>query len=129
MAGSRKDMVYTANDGKRYAVNIDESNGEAADFDDYGILDLVAGVPLPYLPRGFKMRSGTVSRNGTNRKIWIGKPDSALILGTAFSILLPQYEAGAFAVSVAWDLISLAGEVLGRRPRTEDTGLLDGDAS
>ena len=129
MAGSRKSMVYKSDNGQNYAVQVDESNGEAANFDDYSLLYEIAGVPLPPIPKGMVMRYANVSRDGTTRKIHVGKPDSPLMLGAVVSILLSFFGAGAFAESVTWMVSSVIGEKSPPRPRTSDTGILDGDPS
>lgn len=127
MSGSQKYQVYRSDNGKDYAVKIDESNGEVANFEDYSLLYEIAGVPLAPLPKGMVMRYANVSRDGTNRKIHVGKPDSPLMLGAVISILLSFFGAGAFAESVTWIVSSVVGEKSPPRPKTADTGILDGD--
>ena len=117
MAGSKKSMVYKSDNGNNYAVTVDESNGE------------VAGVPLPTMPKGMVMRYANVHRDGSNRRIWVGKPDSPIMLGSVVSLLLSFFGAGTFAESVAWVVSSVIGEKSPTRPKTADTGILDGDAS
>ena len=129
MSGSKKYMVYRSDNGNNYAVNVDESNGEVASFDDYSLIYEVAGVPLPTMPKGMVMRYANVSRDGANRKIWVGKPDSPIMLGSVVSLLLSFFGAGAFAESVAWIVSSVIGEKSPARPKTADTGILDGDPS
>ena len=129
MSGSQKYQVYKSDNGNNYAVKIDESNGEVANFDDYSLLYEIAGVPLSPLPKGMVMRYANVSRDGTTRKIHVGKPDSPLMLGAVISILLSFFGAGAFAESVTWVVSSVIGEKSPPRPKTADSGILDGDAS
>ena len=129
MAGSKKSMVYKSDNGNNYAVTVDESNGEVASFDDYSLIYEVAGVPLPTMPKGMVMRYANVSRDGANRRIWVGKPDSPIMLGSVVSLLLSFFGAGTFAESVAWIVSSVIGEKSPTRPKTADTGILDGDAS
>lgn len=50
---SKKDMVYTTDDGTEYIVNVTENIGEAFGFDDVETADV--GV-VPQLPRGWIMR-------------------------------------------------------------------------
>lgn len=128
MAGSKKYMVYKADNNANYAVQIDESNGEVADFEDYSPLFQIGGTDLPLLPRGMTMRYANVTREGTSRKIWVGKPNSPIVLGSVVSILLSFFGVGSFAQSVAWAVSSIVSEKLAPRPRTDDTGILDGDA-
>lgn len=129
MAGSQKYAVYRSDNGNDYAVKIDESNSEVSDFDDYSLLYEIAGVPLPPLPKGMVMRYANLSRDGIPRKVWVGKPDSPIMLGAVVSILLSFFGAGAFAESVTWVINSVIGEKSPPRPKTADTGILDGDAS
>ena len=129
MSGSQKYQVYRSDNGNDYAVKIDESNGEVANFDDYSLLYEIAGVPLPPLPKGMVMRYANVSRDGTTRKIHVGKPNSPLMLGAVISILLSFFGAGAFAESVTWVVSSVIGEKSPPRPKTADSGILDGDPS
>jgi hypothetical protein len=125
MAGSKKWMVYQADDLAKYAVQIDESNGEVADFDDYTALD-----NLPLLPSNTTMRYVNCKRDGANRKIWVGKPTSGLVTGSVVSLLLSSFGVGDFAISVAWAVFSYVSQAIsGRRPQAGDTGILDGDAS
>ena len=127
MAGSQKTMVYLSDNGNRYAVKVDESNGEVSSFDDYTLLDIVAGVPLPPMPKGMQMRYANLLRDGTNRKIWVGKPTSPIMLGTVVSLLLSFFGAGSFAESVVWLISSVVGEKSAPRPNPSDTGIIDGD--
>lgn len=124
MAGSLKDFVYTTADGRNFAVNMDESNGEAVGNADMttaqdGTLDR---LPRNITPRYAIYRSldGKVSRRVT------------ICSNTATIATLPV----SFDVSsidgnpaVAVILTSLNGEVARRIPTGRDTGLLDGDAS
>jgi len=132
MAGSRKWMAYESDGGQKYAVNIDESNGEAANFEDYGILFTIAGITLPVLPKGFQMRyanAQTSANEGGSRKIWIGTLTSDLIIGVVSTILLPYFSGTTLGAAVAYSISSIVGEKSGARPKTADTGILDGDAS
>lgn len=130
MAGSKKWMVYETDQGQKYAVNIDESNGEVADFDDYSIFNEIAGVPLPVLPKGFTMRyANTQNADGINRKIWVGKPASDIMSGVVGAILLSVFTGGGLASSIGFFINSVVGERSGARPSIADTGILDGDAS
>ena len=129
MAGSKKYMVYKSDNGQNYATKIDESNGEVTNFDDYSLLYEIAGVPLPPLPKGMVMRYANLSKDGATRKVWVGKPDSPIMLGTVVSLLLSFFGAGAFAESVTWVISSVIGEKSPPRPQITDTGMLDGDAS
>lgn len=115
MAGSLKDMIYTADNGDQFFTRIDESNGELAGFADV----TVAGVPGIELPRGLKMRYiNLVNVAGTRRlRIPVGTPDNDLFTGVASVIGI---DGENFVVS------SSRGEKR-RRARNIDTGLTDGD--
>ena len=131
MSGSRKWMKYVTDSGATYAVNIDESNGEAGDFDDITLLDSIAGVIPPTLPKGFKMRRANLQTGENKRTIPVGKPDSGILLGTVASILLPIFESGGlFGQAVSFAVRSVIGETSSiTRATYQDTGLTDGDES
>lgn len=113
MSGSIKWMLYTSDAGTEYAVQVDESNGEAGGFDDY------TGAGEPVLPRGFKMRYvNAISATGIARKFYIGKPDNVL-LTTGGTITVD---------TVAYEVSSKRGEQF-RLPRAADSGQTDGDAT
>lgn len=130
MAGSKKWMKYTADDGIQYGVVIDESNGEAAGFEDYA--DPAQGQPqtaLPVLPKGAQMRYINVvdPTSGARRQIFVGKPDDDLWTGVATQILLPLVASnGLIAALTAFLVASSVGEKF-TRPISKDTGLTDGD--
>lgn len=124
MAGSLKAMVYTGDNGKNYVVNIDESNGEAAGFDDFD-----GDETISPLPKGYQMRyANTIDPvSGAKRKIYVGKTSNAIWTGTAVSILL--YLVGiATPGNVAFSITGLVGEAV-RRYKAADSGLTDGDAT
>lgn len=131
MAGSRSWKKYKADNGQFYSVNIDESNAEAADFDDLSLADEIAGAVPPPLPRGMKMRSASVldADVGSSRKIWVGKPDSGIITGSVSSLLLFAFNnASGISEAIAWVIQSIKGETQSStRPRSRDSGFLDGD--
>jgi len=114
MAGSIKWMQYTADSGEIFVVKVDEGNGEALGFDDY------AGTGEGnLLPRGFQMRYvNAISAAGVQRRFWVGDP------------LDPLFAAGGTVTidSVAYNITSSRGEKR-TRPRGNDSGQLDGDAS
>jgi hypothetical protein len=124
MAGSRKWFKYRAGDGNDYAVQLDESNGEVADFADYADAD-----DLPLLPRGHTMRYVNVERNGASRKIWVGTPGSGLVTGSTISLLLSAFGVGDFLAATAWKVLNFVSEKVARKPIATDTGILDGDAT
>ena len=132
MAGSRKYVKYVTDANVTYAVNIDESNAEACDFDDITIADEVAGTVPPPLPKGYKMRTGNfLGDDGSVRSIPIGKPTSLLITGAVLSVLLPVFQSGSlFGQSVAFVLRSIISEKFSVvRPSAKDSGLTDDDAT
>ena len=116
MAGSLKDMIYTADDGTEFFTLIDESNGIAGGFADVEI----AGVPAIQLPRGLQMRYvNVINVAGTRRKrLWIGTATNDLFTGVQSVIGLDGED---FTVS------SSRGEKR-RRARNVDTGLTDATA-
>lgn len=130
MGGSRKWMVYTSdvvlaeNTPLKYAVQIDESNGELLGFDD-----IAAGDAIPQqLPKGFQMRCINVVEpvTGTRRTLPVGKPGLS-IYEDGGSILL-RLDLGAVTAGLVSFLVqSATGEIL-KKAFGADTGLLDGDA-
>lgn len=134
MAGSRKWVLYEADNGEKYAVNIDESNAEAAEFEDISLLtDLVFTGGYPRLPQGMQMRyANCVADDGSTRKIYVGKPSSVgqIFLGVVRSLLLPTFQSGNnIGDAIAYLITSLVGERMRGSPISRDTGLIDGDAS
>ena len=130
MAGSRKWMVYTKDDLSLRAVQIDESNGEAANFADYD--STAAESNIPPLERDVTMRYVTVVEpsTGATRKIWVGTPSSGLITGVASSLLLWAFSGSSAGAAVAWLVTQFVGErISSRRPIATDTGFTDGDAT
>ena len=127
MAGSRKWMVYTADNGTEYAVQVDESNSEATGM---GWLDYEAGGTAQPLPKGFVMRTIAAqdSVSGARRQIPVGQSGaSAFAIGG--TILLQSFMPGATGV-IAFEILSALGERFSQgRPRANDTGLTDGDAT
>jgi len=128
MAGSRKYLKYTADNGTVYAANIDESNGE---YSNFGFTDYATGENNPVLPKGLVMRhvllgSQTGTNERTSRKLYIGTNGAVAAILALASILLPWYVgAGGFMAFVP---ISYKAEksVIAK---SDDTGLLDGDAT
>jgi len=115
MAGSLKDMIYTADDGSKFFVRIDESNGEAAGFADV----TEAGVPSVGLPRGLQMRyvNAISVTNPRTKRLYVGTATNDLFTGATSVIGI---DGENFVVS------SSRGEKR-RRARNVDTGLTDGD--
>lgn len=131
MAGSRKTVVYTADSGDQYLVNLDESNTE---LDGFGFLDYddalaAAGTAKPF-PSGWEMRYintvfvGLSPANISRRKLFIGNGSVvAAVLGLA-SVLLPWYVGGG-----GYNGYVPTGYVAESRKSMSplDTGLVDGD--
>lgn len=89
MTGSIKWMAYTADNNDVYLKRIDESNGEAAGWDDV----TTANQNSPIMPQGFEPRYINVVRAGASgedirRKIYVGKPGTLNTLLTAGVITL-----------------------------------------
>ena len=127
MAGSRKWMKYTSDDGSEYAVMVDESNSEAIGMGwlDYGDEDTTG-----LLPAGLIMRTITAvdTVSGARRTIPVGNA-GATAFAAGGSILLQSFMPGATGV-IAFEIISAVGEQFRRaRPRSGDSGLTDGDAT
>lgn len=124
MAGSIKAMVYTSDQGDKYIVNIDESNGELTGFDDY--INQADAAPIP---KGLKMRYANVVEpiTGAKRQIYVGKTSSDIWTGAIVGLLL--FLVGIESPgNVAFTLQSLVGEKF-TRYRAADTGLTDGDVT
>ena len=125
MAGSNNWMIYTTDDGQQFAVNIAESNGRAADFEDY------TGTPaLPPLPKGFVMRTVQLVEQdtGLTRSIPVGKPDGPVWQDALSALLLGWFSAQApgFGAAVAFLISSFTGERRRGKPNPFETGLDDG---
>lgn len=132
MAGSRSWKKYTADDDTVYSVNIDEGNAEAAGFDDLTPADEIAGVIPPQLPKGFKMRYVNVRdpATGSTRQIPVGKPTNGLATGAIVSLLLWAFNSSNAVTAISWIVTSFVKEKYSsKRPNSNDTGFLDGDAS
>lgn len=114
MSGSMKWLLYTADDGNQYAVFRDESNAEAAGFDDY-----TGGTEKP-LPQGWRPRGVNLMDTDGNRKfLEIGKPDNDLYTGATNSVVLN---------GTTWGVSSVRGEKR-KRPVAFDSYKDDGDAT
>jgi hypothetical protein len=74
---SKKDMIYTSDEGTEYIVSITENIGEALGFDDVESADV--GV-VPNLPRGWQMRKILFVDSSGNVKgsYPVGKPDAPI---------------------------------------------------
>lgn len=122
MAGSRKWMLYRSDNGQDYAVQIDESNGEAG-----GFTDVPAVAAQQQLPKGMKMRHVLVKHaaSGASRKLYLGTPTNPLKNGGSVNLLL---FGATTATLVPFNVSKYNGEtssiVFG-----EDTAQQDGDAS
>lgn len=125
MAGSMKDMLYTDDLGQQWVTLIDESAGEAFDFDDYTGAEVIVGR-LP--ASGFQMRYVTwQADDGTiSRTYKVGKPNTDEFLNGGR--LTTYVLEGNAAVAKIGDITSAQGEKR-RLPKAADTGLTDGDAT
>lgn len=114
MAGSIKWMIYTTDQGTKYAVKQDESNGTLFGFDDFTPED----VGVQVLPRGFRMRRVNLKSNTgeTTRSVSAGKPTAGLYAGTDLTVSLN---------GIPYTVTSTTGE-RATRPYAIDTGLTDG---
>jgi len=124
MAGSRKWFRYTSDDLRVFAINMDESNGEAVGNADMAIAD---DGTLDTLPRNIKARYAMYrSLDGTvTRKVTVTSATATIAtLPVSFDVASID---GNPAVAVI--LTSYTGEAQTRIPTGRDTGLLDGDAT
>lgn len=118
--GSRKWMLYTANDGSTFGVKIDESNGESL---GYGDVTPTNVGDLKPLPQGFKQRYlNCVLVDGTD------------VARRAFKIgTQAAYQAAIASRTLTvdgdtWNVSSYRDEQ-SSLPFAFDTGLTDGDAT
>jgi hypothetical protein len=96
---SKKDMIYTTDDGTEYIVNITENIGEAFGFDDVVSADV--GV-VPILPRGWKMRKVLYAdaTGNISGSYFVGKPNT-LVYSEGGTITVPRKgKAGGVLVAV-----------------------------
>lgn len=125
MAGSMKDMIYTADDGNLYVTRKDESAGEAFGFKDYtGVEAITARLPMS----GFKMRRvNWQSNDGTMQRVFeVGVANfPQAINGGNYSVFTVE---GNALVEKEGYLTSFKGEER-RLPLAVDTGLTDGDVT
>ena len=119
-------MEYQSDNGKKYAVLIDESNGKLGEFVD--IPNGVLTASQTELPKGMKMRYVNMVHmaTGTTRKLPLGRPGHPLI-SAGGSRKMPLY-SGSGVQMVDFVATSYVGEKT-RRIFGEDSGLNDGDAS
>lgn len=132
MAGSKSWKKYLSDSGDTYSVLIDEGNAEAAGFDDLTPLDELAGAVPPPLPKGFKMRYVNVKdpASGSTRQIYVGKPTNGLATGSIVSLLLWAFTSDNAVSAISWIVTSFVKEkFFAKRPNSNDSGFLDGDAS
>jgi hypothetical protein len=123
MAGSRKWFEYETDGGQVFAVNMDESNGEAVGNSDYTALSTaVFALPRNVVPRTARYTS---SNPPYQRSIIVGTAGTTTTDLPA-SITAPV-EGQATGVLLA--LASFQGERFNAIPREDDTGLNDGDAT
>lgn len=107
MAGSIKWMLYTGDNGTKYAVKVDKSNGEALGFEDY------AGGSETVLPQGTRMRGiNCVNEDGNRRFFKVGKNSDPNYNGTNKKVTIDDTE---------WHITSIRGEKA-VRPIDLDTG-------
>lgn len=122
MAGSRKTFEYTTDAGDVFAIEMDESNGEAVGNDDY----TDTSTAVYYVPRNIKKRAATYrSDDGTiSRRITVSS-------NTANSGTLPATIDGQDGLggTVTLSLTNFTGESTKLIPKAVDTGLTDGDAT
>jgi len=127
MAGSIKWMIYRSDNGQNYACKIDESNGELADFDDF--TDETPNLPT-IKQAGISMRyvSCVSQALGIKRKIYVGKPNSAIFLSGGILQLLVAL-SGSTAALRPFIIVGAFPEKIAplARPTAIDTGLLDDD--
>lgn len=128
MAGSRKWFVYTTDDAQDFAIQLDESNTEAVnggtqDYPDTGVT-LLYSVPKNVIPRFFEYQNLAGTR----------KIKCVALTKTIYDAII----SGTTPVATITDpieptqtlyLTAGKGEQFRFRPRGQDTGLNDGDAT
>lgn len=128
MAGSRKWFVYTTDDGSDFAIQLDESNTEAVnggtqDYPDTGV-DILYSLPKNITPRYFEY----ANLAGTRRIKCVALTKTiydAVVSGTTpVGSIDDPITSGATLYLTAGK-----GEQFRYRPRGQDTGLTDGDAT
>lgn len=133
MPGSKDDFVYYSDDGKSYAVTLDESNARAMGFED--VKDDGSNVKDGALPKGLKMRYVLFRSEGgkIQRKLYAPKPNSPKYINggsVTLTILTGATNNVAQAVTLystyrrgeSAKLIAAAGA---GSSSTKDTGLTD----
>lgn len=134
MAGSLKNFKYLSDDGKKYIVKIDESNGEKFGFDDVAESSTdTAGT----LPRGYKMRyvNWRSDDGALSRKFPVGKPtEPDFIDGGNYEITIlsgntavPKSGSFTYAVGEKRPIVFVPSGAPSGTTAT-DTGLNDSDA-
>lgn len=120
MAGSIKWFEYTDDEGSTWAIQMDESNGEAVGNTDY----TAASTATMELPRNCKARyaryvdaAGNIARN-------IIVTAAGANAGTVPSTITVLDALGA---TITLILKTFVGEKMTRIPFAPDTGLTDGD--
>lgn len=120
MSGSIKTFEYTDGNGNTWAINMDESNGEAV-----GNTDFTNGSTAEFfLPRNLKARYATYrSADGRyQRRITVTDPDAT---STSLPSSITIRTENEDAVDIL--LTGLVGERVLVIPKAEDTGIIDGD--
>jgi hypothetical protein len=117
MAGSIKWMIYTTDQGQRYATKIDESNGNLFGFED--VAD-IGDAAYTVMPKGFKMRKVNLlsAEGNARRSIPCGNSTNAFYTGADTNVTLN---------GLVYGVTSTTGEKA-VRVYAIDTGLNDGSA-
>jgi len=121
--GSRRNFDYTADDGSVYLVNMDEDNGE------------LMSNPNPtgahdFLPRNIKPRvANYTNKSGTSSRQIIVSSNSVAVsaLPQSITITAANGEPQGDAADDTFLLSFFQGQTT-KIPKTEDTGMDDGDA-
>jgi hypothetical protein len=124
MSGSIKDFSYTSDDGVKYAVRRDESNGEAT----VGGAALLGAftVGATYTPCGLRARyvNTVLSTDARVRKVFtVG---TVATFGTISAGSAITEASGGRNPGGVFSVLSKVGE-RSRLPKVQDTGLDDGD--
>lgn len=123
MAGSKKWFVYTDDLAREWAINMDESNGEAVSNPDYTDTDLTI---LDELPRNIKPRIAiyrSLDARFTRRIVVCDGTETVLTLPGTITV---QDGSGGTVSAI---LTTFQGEKRTRIPFDTDTGINDGDAT
>jgi len=149
MAGSRQWFIYEADNGTKFAIQLDESNAEAMGFAHYTDTELMlsefdampgVGYTITPLPTNLEMRyvncigkfTDSVTNSEVTKSTRLPIPNHAkvvTIMNTAGARKLPIQEIlyNGILQEIQYLVTGIVGEVWRNLPHTFDTGQNDGD--